>query len=237
MERRTVGRGRVPRFERFATIRAHSIPLLLPRRFGDKSLRCRRATINDIQEMAELWGAVAPTRQFAPLHTADSLTGWIANAPGLEISDFRLARDSAGRLLGFLAWWDQASFKQLRVMRYSSRLKAARTLINSLATLTRGVTLPHGGEQLRYCTAVHVCVPPERPDVLRAVLRSSYDELHSERYAFATIGLDICDPLRGALGGLFSQPTDSHAYVCAAAGDYAGPSLAERPLYYEIALV
>src|SRR5690348_2183266 len=69
MERRAVGRGRVPRFERFATIRAHSIPLLLPRRFRQGRLRCQRATLNDIEDMAALWRTVAPARQFAPVYT------------------------------------------------------------------------------------------------------------------------------------------------------------------------
>ena len=237
MERRTLGRGRVPRFERFATIRAHSIPLLLPRRFGARSLRCLRATENDIEEMAALWHTVAPTRQFALAHTADSFAEWIATAPGLELSDFRLGRDSAGRLLGFIGWWDQKSFKQLRVLRYSPRLNVVRTLINGVASLARGVSLPEVGEPLRYCTAVSVCVPPEQPEVLQALVRSSYHELRAGRYAVATIGLDVRDPLCAALGGLFAQPTDSHAYVCTAVGDYAGPSLTDRPLHYEIALV
>ena len=237
MERRTIGRGKVPRFERFATIRAHSIPLLLPRGFGETSLHCLRATPNDIEEMASLWGRIAPTRQFAPVHTADGLADVIANAPGLEISDFVLARDSGGRLLGFLGWWDQSSFKQLRVVRYSPRLQVVRAVMNGVARLTNGVPLPQGGEQLRYCTAVYVCVPCERPEVLRALIRASYSELHRARYAFATIGLDVRDPLCAALGGLFAQPTDAHAYVCTPLGDYAGRPLTDRPLYYEIALV
>ena len=237
MERRTIGRGRVPRFERFATIRAYSIPLLVPRRRSTSSFRISRATASDIEEMIELWRRVAPSRQFAPVLTPEGLGEWIASAPGLEISDFRLARNSTGRLVGFLAWWDQSSFKQLRVTRYSARLGVARAILNGIAGLTNGVKLPSAGDWLRYRTAVHVCVPFERPDVLRALVYSSYGELRAARYGFATIGLDVRDPLCAALGGLFTQPTDSHAYVCTAMGDYAGPSLADRPLHYEIALV
>jgi hypothetical protein len=99
------------------------------------------------------------------------------------------------------------------------------------------VTLPDVGAPLRYCTAVNVCVSPERPEVLRALVRSSYAELRDARYSAVTLGLDMRDPLRGALGGLLAQPTDSHAYVCTAIGDYVGPSLADRPVHYEIALV
>ena len=59
----------------------------------------------------------------------------------------------------------------------------------------------------------------------------------NRRYAFANIGLDVRDPLRSALDGLFAQPTDVNAYVCTPGGDYVGPSLADRPLHYEIGLV
>jgi hypothetical protein len=237
MERRTTGRGGMPNFKRFATIRAFSIPLLSPRAPMRTSLRVVPAAPSDIEEMMDLWQRVAPTRQLAPVFTAESFERWIANAPGLDISDYRLARDRVGRLVGFLAWWDEARFKQLRVLRYSPRLKAARAILNGLAGLTRGVRLPAVGEALRYRTALHVCVPGESPEVLRALIQSSYAELRGARYAFATIGLDVRDPLCAALGGLFAQPTDAHAHVCTAGGDYAGPPLADRPLHYEIALV
>ena len=143
----------------------------------------------------------------------------------------------AGRLVGFLAWWDQEKFKQLRVLRYSRRLRAARTMLNGAASMMRGVPLPDVGEALRYCTALHVCVPGHSPQVLRALVLASHPELRAARYAFATIGLDVRDPLCAGLGGLLAQPTDVYAYICTAGGAYAGPPLAARPLHYEIAFV
>ena len=237
MERRTSGRGGMPNFVRFATIRAFSIPLLFPRRFTETGLRVAVATLRDIEEMAQLWERVAPTRQLAPVYTADTLERWIAGAPGLDISSYRLARDVTGRLVGFIAWWDQTPFKQAHVLRYSPRLLAARVVLNGLASVTSDVRLPDAGAKLTYCTAFHVCVPGDSPDILRALVRSSYSELRAARYAFATIGLDERDPLCTALGGLFAQPTDVNAYVCTPGGDYTGPPLADRPLHYEIALV
>jgi hypothetical protein len=75
----------------------------------------------------------------------------------LDISNYRLARDASGRLAGFMAWWDQVTFKQSRVLRYSPRLRV-RALLNGAATVTRGVRLPdvgriaallHGVQRLR----------------------------------------------------------------------------------------
>jgi hypothetical protein len=187
--------------------------------------------------MAELWRRVAPGRQFAPVFNADSMSAWIADAPGLGIGDYRVARGRDGRILGFVAWWDQTVFKQSRVLRYSFQLTAARTALNGLAKLSGGVRLPGIGEPLRYRTALHVCVPAGRPDVLRALVRASCTELRAERYALATIGLDTRDPLCAAMAGLAAQPTDVNAYVLTPGGPYAGPPLDDRPLHYEIALV
>jgi len=110
-------------------------------------------------------------------------------------------------------------------------------MLNGVAGLTRALPLPGAGSALHYCTALNVCVPGDSPDVLAALVRSSYRELRAARYALATIGLDARDPLCAAPGGLFAQPTEVNAYICTAGGAYAGPPLADRPLHYEIALV
>jgi GNAT superfamily N-acetyltransferase len=237
MESRTRGRGQVPRFARFATMRAFSIPLLLPCAEAKDGLVVTPARAMDIEEMADLWRRVAPRRQFAPVFDAESLAAWIDAAPGLDITDYRVARDQRGRIVGFLGWWDQTSFKQLQVTRYSLRLRVVKAVVNSIARATGGVTLPAVGGTLPCRTAIHVCVPPELPSVLRALVRRSHHELRRARCALATIGLDVRDPLCSALDGLFAQPTDVNAYVCTPGGEYTGASLADRPLHYEIALV
>jgi hypothetical protein len=238
MERRTDGRGGAAAFTRFATVRAFSIPLLWPRSARTlSSVYVTPAETRDIAEMASLWRRVAPGRQFAPVFDADELSAWISSAPGLDIGDYRVARSRDGRIMGFLAWWDQATFKQPRVLRYSPRLAVVRAALNGVAVATRGVRLPNVGEPLRYRSALHVCVPAGRPDVLRALVRSSCAELRAQGYAFATIGLDVRDPLCAAMAGLAAQPTDVNAYVLTPGGAYAGPPLANRPLHYEISLV
>jgi hypothetical protein len=238
MERRTGGRGGAGAFARFATIRAFSIPLLWPRSARTRAgMHVSPATWSDIDEMAALWQGVAPGRQFAPVFDAGGLHAWISSAPGLDIGDYRVARRRDGRIAGFMAWWDQAAFKQSRVLRYSPRLAVVRAVLNGVAGITRGARLPNVGEPLRYRTAVHVCVPSGRPDVLRALVRASCVELRAQRYAFATIGLDVRDPLCLGVAGLAAQPTDVNAYVVTPGGAYGGSSLADRPLHYELSLV
>lgn len=240
MERRTTGRvAGVPRFTRFATVRSHSITLLGARRLSERrtGLRVERARSEDVEEMAALWKVVARHRQLAPLLDAESLARFAAQAPGLGIESYRVARRRDGRIAGFAAFWDQSSFKQLRVTRYSPRLAAARLAFNALAPLFAAAPLPPAGGALRQATAFNVCVPADEPAVLRSLVRDAHDDLRGAGCSVLTVGLDLRDPLARALDGLFAQPTDVHAYACTATGDYAGPPLDGRVLHYEIALV
>lgn len=238
MERLAEGPRGLPVLARFATLRAHAIPLLW-RRVPERGAGVRIAPAGeaDLEDMAALWRAVAPARQFAPAFGADGLARWIAEAPGLDLGDYLLARRPNGRLAGFLGVWDQTSFKQLRVVAYSRRLAMVRASLNAVAPAIGATPLPRAGAPLKHATIVHPCVPPASPEVLRALLIAAYDALRGRGHAFFTIGLDVRDPLGAALGGLLAQPTDINVCVTTTAGRYTGPALDDRPVHFEIALV
>lgn len=236
MERRLDGPRGLPRFSRVATIRTHSLSILWKRRNRVRRVSVSRANWNDIGEMAGLWRNVAEHRQLAPAHGGDSLARWVREAPGLDMHDFRLARGPDGRLLGFVGLWDQRQFKQLTVVRYSPRMAMARRVFNAVAPAVGAEGLPAAGAALNVVTATHVCVPPDRPDILRALLVSGHNELRGSGCALLNIGLDKSDPLTAALQGLFAQPTDIHAYVANARGKAWDRELGGI-LHYEIALV
>ena len=237
MERRLSGPRGVPAFRRVGTIRTHSIPILWRRSAPAAGMRIVSAHWGDLDAMVKLWNEVAPLRQLAPVATADSLARWIRSAPGLDISSFRLARSTNGEILGFLAPWDQRSFKQLTVVGYSRRMKLARIAFNAAATMADAEPLPKAGAPLSCVTATHVCVPEDRVDVLRALLLAAYGELRRSHCSFLNIGLDVRDPLAAALAGLFAQPTDVNAYVLTTRRGVLPELLDNRPLHYEIALV
>ena len=237
MERRLGGARGLPHLTRFATIRSHSVSLLWKRRPPPSERRVTRAGTEDLEEMADLWQRVAPGRQFAPVHDAGSLAAWIEAAPGLDISSYFLARGADGRLAGFFGLWDQESFKQLRVTSYSPSLRAFRLGFNALAPVVGSTPLPAAGGRIRSLTAVHVCVPPTDPAVLRALLIAAYNEHRGQGYSFFSVGLDVSDPLAGAFTGLLAQPTDVWACTATSARPYDGPALHDRPMHHEIALV
>ena len=97
--------------------------------------------------------------------------------------------------------------------------------------------MPETGQALSCVTIAHVCVPGDRPEVMRALLTSVHNELRRARISFINVGLDTRDPLSSAIDGFFAQPTDVNAYVTKSRFGIPSESLDERPIHYEIALV
>ena len=237
MERRTLGPRGLPVLTRFATIRSHAIPFVWNRKPDVAGFRVEPARREDLEEMADLWRRLAPQRQFAPVHDAESLARWIDAAPGLGLDSYAVARSPNGRIAGFMAAWDQSSFKQLHVTTYSARLGVVRAAFNLLARTGHATPLPPAGGQLRCLTAFGICAPADDPAILRALLLHVYAARRGDGYSCLNVGLDLRDPLTHALDGLLAQPTDIHAYITTPSGLYTGPALDGRPLHYETALV
>jgi GNAT superfamily N-acetyltransferase len=227
-----------PALHRFATVRTHAVLAVpFPRGLERHGLTVSHAAARDLDEMGQLWRAVAPLRQFAPVVDASGLARLIARAPGLEVSSYLLARRPDGRLAGFLALWDQRRLKETRVLRFSRRAAAARVALNLVAPVLGLPRLPRAGAPLHGWTAFQICVPPREPDVLRALLHAARVECRDAGLGFFTVGLDVADPLSAALaGGFWTVPTDVHVYVTTPSGRYDGPPLETRPVHFETAL-
>ncbi|HVE63590.1 MAG TPA: GNAT family N-acetyltransferase [Mycobacteriales bacterium] len=237
MQRRLSGPRGLPQIRQVATVRSYSIPLLWRRSPGGTGVCVSRAADGDIEEMAALWSRLAPGREFAAVHDTASLRSWIDAAPSLHVSSYLVARDETGAAVGFLGVWDQHGFKQLRITGYSTRLAAVRALFNATARVVGAAPLPRPGSALRFVTAVNVCVPANRPDVLRALVLHAYGDARGREYSFLNLGLDQADPLASAVAGLLAQPTDVWACLARPRGTGSGPDLSARPVHHEIALV
>jgi hypothetical protein len=238
MERRAAGPRGLPRLHRFATLHSFAIPLLWRRGSSESTdIRVDHATDADLEEMADLWRDVAPSRQFSAVYDADALRRWIDTAPGLSIDDYLVARDRRRHLLGFVGMWDQREMKTLCVLRYSPALSVLRGAVTTLAPFVGATPPPPIGQPLHYASAVHLCVPTDRPDILRALVLAAYDRLHGTGRVCINVALDAHEPLVTALRGLLATPTVIHVYATMPGGAWTGAALDDRPLHFETTLV
>lgn len=237
MERRMPGPRGLPRLHRVGIFRTHTLPILWRRRGPGAGVTIAAGSASDVEEMAGLWSRVAPGRQLSHVLDGAGLASWVDGAPSLDLSRYRLARRPDGRLAGFLAVWDQSAFKRLRVTGYSRKLSAVRTAFNALAPALGSTRLPPTGGALRNLTAMHVCVPPEEPEVLRALVLDAYDAARGQGFSFLNVGLDAADPLGVAMKGLLAQTLDIWICVASLADRPNARDFDGRPFHHEIALV
>jgi hypothetical protein len=156
------------------------------------------------------------------------LDDFIEGAPGLAIQSYLLAR-RAGRLMGFIAVWDQRSVKHTAVLRYTWTGAVLRYAFNTVTWLAGGHRLPPAGAPLHFANVLHLCVHAEEPSVLHTLLLAACEQCRATDQVFVTVGLDMTDPLNAALDDLRARATDIRAYVTTPNGRYRGSRLDDRP--------
>lgn len=110
--------------------------------------------------------------QFAPCWTSDELRRLCA-AHDLRSDDFLLAEEN-GDIVGCVALWDQASFKQTVVRSYAWGIRTVRPLISIAAPLAGWPSLPPVGTRLRQAFLSHLAVVPGREkDLLPRLVRAA----------------------------------------------------------------
>ena len=208
MRGRLSGPRGLPGLLRFAGLHVHSVRTrVAPTLRTSSSVEIRPANTVDLEEMAGLSRRVSRQRQFAPSFDAASLGRWVAGAPGLTLSDYRVARER-GQIVGYLGLWDEAAIRVVRIAGYSRRVALRYALYNVRARITGARLMPRVGDTLGCSRTVHVCVPAHRPDVLRTLLIRAAAELRARGYWWLKIALDECDPLARALAGLKTRATN-----------------------------
>jgi hypothetical protein len=187
--------------------------------------------------LARLWSEICSTRELAPVMGPDRFVQVMQRWPGLGTGSF-LVIEEGGELAAFLALWDQRGLKTIRVDDYPAPVGVIRAAYNVFRLLHRGARLPAIGEVLDAPAVLFPCVPPDRPDLLRALLGAAADQCSALRLPTFTIALDRTDPLSAALSGIPAVSTDFRVYLTSPIGRYAGPALHPgHPVHFEHALV
>ena len=124
----------------------------------------------------------------------------------------------------------------MRVAGYAPTAAVCRVLRDVRARLVGSPRPPRVGERVASVRAVHVTVPADRPDVLRALAAQGARRCTSDQ-RWLKIALDERDPLARALDGLPSHSAHFDLHVATPSGSYGGPRLDDRPAHFEPALV
>jgi GNAT superfamily N-acetyltransferase len=165
----------------------------------------RKAENEDIPEIVALLNNEHRERLFGNLYDETTFREYLSKRPGLEISDYCLAIDKAGKTCGVCAAWDCSSFKQTRVIKYGKRFRKAKMLYKGLSLLFDLQPLPSPGECFRDTIITDYAVRNRDPGIMNALLRYLYNDLRKRGFQNMMWGSSADDPLLKASEGFFHQ--------------------------------
>lgn len=182
-----------------------------PKKAPSQGLTISRASEEDLPAMQAFLDEQAPKRQFYPVYQLSDMLSGSDYYRGISIEDYWLAwRD--GQIEGMVGTWNQKSFKQTRVVRYSVPMELLRHVYNLYGALMGAIRLPGAGGILDYRQLHTMLIRDDNPDTLAALIRPAIRLAREERAALVCAFFEE-DPLRQAMHGLRRRTLASSHFV------------------------
>jgi len=171
--------------------------------------------------------------QFAPALTTAELQS--SRFRGLSLDDIYVAqRDNA--IVGCIACWDQRTFKQIHIERYTGALRFGRPLYNLAAGLSSLKPLPAPGKRLEFYYLALIAIRDDNPEIFRDLMETIYDQRRRSKWHFFIAGLHEQHPLVSELYRFRHIPVYGNLYIAHwEDGTAAFDKLDDRPPHVEIA--
>jgi hypothetical protein len=185
-----------------------------------------------LREIVEFLRLQGPHRQFFPAYTLEDFVGG-ARLRGLKPQDIVVARRE-GAVVGVMAAWDQAAYKQDIVDAYGPVLGRMRPFYNLVARLLGAQPLTPPGQAMPLAFASCICVADDDPAVMRVLLSACAQSAFKRGKAFLMLGLADDDPLLAVARRHLHITYRSDLFVASWSDDPAG-LLDGRIPYVEIA--
>ncbi len=190
------------------------------------------ATPDTLGEVIEFWRGEGRRRQLFPVYAAEDVLGG-RTLRGLSLDDVAVVR-RAGSIVGVMAAWDQAAYKQDIVESYGPTLGRLRPAYDLAARVLRAHALTPPGQPIPLSFATAICVADDDPAVMRALVTASAERARAAGKSFLMLGLADRDPLLPVAKGFLHVTYRSDLFVLSWTTDPAS-GLDGRTPYIEIA--
>jgi hypothetical protein len=225
----------MPRFLHLGTIRNYAVHLLFPKKIDDR-FQITRATGHDIEAITGLLRRVYVQKQFAPVVEPAGFLKKVEQTPGLQLHHFYLAK-LQGRLVGIVAVWDQQSFKKIKILSFSPKVRLSRLFFNLSARLFGFQPIPVPGSFLPYFYLTRLAIEGDDPAILHSLLSRIHNDHLRNSYLFFTVGLLQGSPLEQALRGFFYHTFDTLVFALMPRGSrWEQADFHRLPLHIDTAL-
>jgi len=134
-----------------------------------------------------------PRRQFFPAYTFEDFTGG-TKLRGLNPQDIMVARRE-NELVGVMAVWDQAAYKQDIADAYGPALRRLRPVYDIAARILGASPLTPTGKAIQLAFVSCICIADDDPIVMKALLDACTKNAYERGKAYLMLGLSDDDPL------------------------------------------
>jgi hypothetical protein len=217
---------------RLCGITTYAILLRRTDRPAPRGLDIQPASAASLPEIVDFLRQRGPSRQFFPAYALEDVTGG-ARMRGLVPGDIMVARRE-GRVVGVMAAWDQAAYKQDIVEQYGPALRRLRPIYDLAARLFGFSPLTPPGQAIPLAFAACICIADDDPRVMRVLLGACAKHARDRGKVFLMLGLADHDPLLPAVRRNLHVTYHSDLYAASWSSD-AVQQLDGRVPYIEIA--
>ena len=149
-------------------------------------------------------------KQFSPVYHATDIGN--SRLTGLRAEDIYIA-SLHGKIVGVTAAWDQRSFRQTHVEKYSPWLRQIRPVYNLAAHFSALKALPDEGAALPYFYLALIAIDQDDPAIFRALLAHIYQERRLGEWHYFIAGLHEQHPLVSVLDEYRSIKAAGHLFL------------------------
>jgi hypothetical protein len=164
-----------PRYREMTKFHMTSVHFTTPKPAPSQAVK--EATSADRDELFQFLIDGQKRRVLGECLDEEFLTRRIDTWPGFSLSDFFIARNRQGRIVGCLAPWDTEPVKRTRVLGYHGTMAWVRRGYDLMARLRSYPPLPAPGECFRFSFLTHLEIVDDDPAVLTDLLRAAYQRL------------------------------------------------------------
>ena len=126
------------------------------------------------------------------------------------MEDYFVAVDKSGNIKGVCLAWDCSSFRNTRVLNYSSSFYPTLLAYKTLEKLIPLTPFPKKAECFKELTITDYAVVERDPVIMHALLSEIYFRNHNQKYHFMNWASCGSDPLLAAASGFWHKNITSH---------------------------
>ena len=207
----TTGRAAMPIYKNIGRVMTPAIHLDRKRKlFKVAGLDIQRANKQSLDSIFSFIRKEYSLKQYSPVYQASDIGS--SRLMGLDENDIYVARRH-GKIVGVIAAWDQGSFRQTHVEKYSSWLKLIRPSYNFAARFTSLKRLPDTGEVVPYFYLALMAIQGDDSSIFRALLSQLYTDRHQSKWHYFIAGMHEKHPLMTVLNEYRSIKASGHLFA------------------------